>query len=204
MSTDIEICNLALSLIGEDEISSLAGTDRVSKACNRHLQSAIDWVTIQREWKFATTRASLSAAVGAPEYGWSTAYDLPADHLRTLDVRSTSLEDDAENYTRWTQENGQILTDVSDGIKIKYLRQEPTEANIPSHVVVPIYHELASRLCTVIAQARGLKDDLRKEAEKYIIEAAAVDGMQGRNQKIRSTRLQRVRMSGGFTAGPYV
>jgi len=210
MSTDVEISNMALSMIGQSEISSLAGTDNVSKTCNVHFQQAVDWVLRQREWKDAVYRAALSTPDGTPAYGWDHYYDQPASCLRVLDVRATQLEDYAENPDPWSFERGRIYCNIADGIKVKYLTQLAA-TSLPSHVVDVVALELARRICIPITQSSKMLDDLNvrmfgvgKEDKGVLGEAAAIDGMQGRNMKVRSSNLVKVRMQGTFLAGPYV
>lgn len=210
MSTDVEICNMALSLIGQSAISSLAGTDNVSVTCNTHFQQAVDWVLRQREWKDAVYRTSLATPDGTPAYGWDHYYDAPATCLRVLDVRANQLEDYAENTDRWSYERGRIYCDVSDGIKVKYIEQLAATA-LPSHVVDVVALELARRIVIPITQSSKMLDELSvrmfgvgKEDKGVIGEAAAVDGMQGKNRVLRSGNLVKVRQQGTFQAGPYV
>lgn len=210
MSTDVEICNMALSLIGQSAISSLAGTDNVSKTCNVHFNQAKNWVLMQRQWRDATKRASLATPDGTPEYGWDHYYDEPATALRILDVRANQLEDDSENTTRWVSEQGRILTDIGDGIKVKYLDAIAATA-LPTHVVDVVALELARRICIPITNSKKLKEQLtgmmfgEQAGDRGMIdEAAAVDGMEGRNRVLRSSKLVQVRQQNSFKAGPYV
>jgi hypothetical protein len=203
MTTNLELCGLALSRLGQGAITDLAGTDDVSITCNLHYQQAIDWTLREREWKIAVKRVAQSTPTGTPAYGWSSYYNVETDHLRTLDVRTTSLKDYDENATRWTQEGGAVLCDIDDGIKVKYLYRV-TVTDIPSHIIDVISLNLASRICVPITNSKKLKEDLLVEYKEELKNAAALDGMQGKNRVIRSSRLTKVRMSGTPLAGQYV
>lgn len=193
MTTNLELCNLALSSLGQREITDLADQDAVSKVCNINYQRSIDWVLREREWKCAVKRVALDTPeVTAPDYGWSASYQVPADHLRTIEVRTTSLKDYQENFTRWSQEGGLILCDVDSGIKVKYLA-EIDIANIPGHVIDVIVFNLASRICIPITASKKLKEELIGEYKMALKDAASLDGMQGRNQTIKSSSLVRTR-----------
>ena len=203
MSTDIEICNLALGLLAEDEISSLSDTDRVSKACNTFFQVAVDWVAVQREWKHFIKRDTLTTPT-TPDHGWEYAYALPSGHLLTLDVRADDVPDHYPNPMQWQQENGKILCNQATQVYMRYLFQETTETNIPNHIVTPIYTKLGSLLAVPVRQDKGLRDTLAQEAEQAVMAAAAVEGKQGRTEVPRATRLINARIRGARLFGPYV
>jgi len=210
MSTDVEICNMSLSLIGQSPIVSLAGTDNVSKTCNVHFQQAVDWVLSQRNWRSAITRASLSTPDGTPVYGWAHYYDYPADCLRVLEVRTTELEDDSVNGTRWSSEGRTILSDSADGIKVRYIKSIAI-TDIPTHVVDVVALEVARRIVIPITNSNKMRQSLSSmmfgegKADKgWLAEAAAVDGQQGRTRVLRTSKLVGVRMQNTSIAGPYV
>lgn len=204
MSTDVEVCNQALSLLGDKKITDLDGTDNLSVTCKNHYQRTVDWVLKQREWRCAVKRATLTTPA-TPNHGWSYAYDLPSDHLRTLAVRDSSLKDDDVNALNWQQEDGKIVCDTDTQVYLKYLYRVAV-ADIPTHVEDVIITLLASRLAIPVADSRSLRDDLKAEYKEMIGEAAAVDGMQGRTRQLRTSRIARARANYGNSnvMGPYV
>lgn len=203
MSTDVQIANIALSLLGEKpNVSDLAATDNVSVACNTHYQQSVDWVLKQREWRTAIKRDSISSPT-TPSFGWTYAYALPADHLRTIAVRSGPDDEWIQNPDRWQQEGNTIVCDIATTIYIKYLYRVAV-ADIPSHIVDLIALRLASRLAIPITDSRSLREDLKAEYDECIIDAASIDGMQGRTRQLRASRILNRRRSGSYYAGPTV
>lgn len=203
MSTDVEICSMALSRLGQGAITSLADTDNVSVTCNLHFQQAVDWVLREREWKNATKRSSLATPDGTPDFGWTDYYNVPADCLRVLDVRANNLEDYTENVTRWNHEDGVINCEIDDGIKIKYIYRVAA-ASIESHIVAVIALKLADMICITITNSKKLKEGVGMEYKDVLRDAAALDGMQGKNRILRSNRLTKVRMQNQSLATKYV
>ncbi len=203
MSTDVEICSMALSRLGQGAITSLADTDNVSVTCNVHFQQAVDWVLREREWKNAIKRAALATPDGTPVFGWTENYNVPADCLRVLDVRANNLEDYTENNTRWNHEDGVINCEIDDGIKIKYIYRVAA-ASIESHIVAVIALKLADMICITITNSKKLKEGISMEYKDVLRDAAALDGMQGKNRILRSNRLTKVRMQNQSLATKYV
>ena len=203
MSTDVQICSIGLSRLGQGAITSLADTDSVSVTCNIHFQQAVDWVLREREWKNCTKRASLPTPDGTPDYGWNDYYNVPADTLRVLDVRASDLEDYTENLTRWNHEDGVINCDITDGIKIKYLYRVAA-ANIESHIVAVIALKIAEMVCMPITNSKQLKESITMEYKDTLRDAAALDGMQGKNRILRSNKLVKVRVQNQALATKYV
>ncbi len=59
VTTDINICNLALTKIGATPISALTGTDKISVACNELYEPTRDYLLTKYNWNFAKKRKKL-------------------------------------------------------------------------------------------------------------------------------------------------
>jgi hypothetical protein len=195
MATVLDLCNLSLLRLGQSTITDLTAEDSVSKVCNLNHQQAIDWVLRERAWKFNTSRVDLTVPGLTPAFGWNFSYPLPLDHLRTLEVRTSSLKDYQENHTLYAQEISAILTDTDSGVRLKYLRRVDASL-IPSHVLDVIVLNLALRITIPITGSKPLHETLTSEYATYLSQAAALDGLQGRNTVIRSSVLTRARVAG--------
>jgi hypothetical protein len=82
-TTDVDICNLALSIVGVGQrIFALTDGTKEANLCNAFYAHARDVILARHWWGFATKRAALSAAAGeAARTGWANIYGLPADCL---------------------------------------------------------------------------------------------------------------------------
>jgi len=114
MPSEVDICNLALQQIGAKSISSLGDDSPRARACNRVYAHARDSEIRAHPWSFARARVSLAAKSTDPAFGYSKAYQLPADFLRLLPTRE---------QTDFQIEGGDILTDDGAPLKVVYLRQ---------------------------------------------------------------------------------
>jgi hypothetical protein len=96
MASEVAICNLALSHIGDDAtVSSISPPDGSSQAayCARFYPQARDTVLELHEWGFATTRAVL-ALLTTETSVWRYAYALPSDCINTISVIPNTANND--------------------------------------------------------------------------------------------------------------
>jgi len=107
----IDICNIALSTIGQSTITDLNERSVEAKQCNIHYAVARDEVLREFPWCFATGSVNLALTTNKIT-GWSYAYQYPSNALalrRVFDIN------DALNTTKTL-----IYDTVSDGVN-KYI-----------------------------------------------------------------------------------
>ena len=90
MTSEVDICNLALQRLGARTISALTDDNTSARACNRVYEHARDAEIRSHPWNFARARTSLAALSTAPTFGYAAQYQLPADFIRLLPARNTS------------------------------------------------------------------------------------------------------------------
>lgn len=97
MTTEVDICNIALSRLGDRAtVTSLSPPDGSvqSQHCARFLPLARDSLLEQHDWGFATKRVSLALLSVTPPSGWAYAYAPPGDVVNYLSVIAVDAEDD--------------------------------------------------------------------------------------------------------------
>lgn len=88
MTSIVDICNLALSHLGDRAtVASIDPPEGSAQAqhCAIHYPMARDTALQEYAWSFSTTRRAV-AQMPSPVPGWDYAYALPADHLTTFEV----------------------------------------------------------------------------------------------------------------------
>lgn len=82
MASIIEICNIALSRLGNSRsINSLTEQSKEAGVCSLHYEPARNAVLSDFDWNFATKRVAL-ADTGTPPPDWQYAYRYPTDCMR--------------------------------------------------------------------------------------------------------------------------
>ena len=128
MSSAVDICNLALSHLGDEAtVSSINPPEGSAQAekCARYYPIARDALLERYQWTFAITRAVLApmaVSVGA----WAYCYALPSDALRVLmvlapDEGETSL---GQSFDTETLPSGQrVLVTHQNEASARYVRR---------------------------------------------------------------------------------
>lgn len=87
MTTETDICNLALSHIGSGSIASfLAEQSHLAVECRKLYPSARDTVLRDHEWGFAERRDALALTTGITPVGYEYAYAYPLGCIRALRI----------------------------------------------------------------------------------------------------------------------
>lgn len=96
MASEIDICNLALSHLGDDAtVASINPPEGSAQAehCSRFYPLARDTLLELHAWNFCTKRAALALLVDSGTQ-WFYTYEQPADCLRVISVLDVNAGDD--------------------------------------------------------------------------------------------------------------
>tara|TARA_R110000751_G_scaffold2075_7_gene11224 strand:+ start:7926 stop:8522 length:597 start_codon:yes stop_codon:yes gene_type:complete len=133
VTSDVDICNLALQRLGTKAISALNEDSTAGRECNRVYAHARDSEIRNHPWSFARARASLAADAVAPIFGYALRFQLPAGFIRLLPVRNVATNSlilgGIDPGIDWQIEGRYILTDDGAPLQIVYLQQitDPNE-----------------------------------------------------------------------------
>ena len=179
--TEVDICNLALSHLGEASITALNdGTERAN-ACALHYPNTRDEVLRSHRWNFAIFRATVTASVTAPAFGWDKQYAIPADCLRILEVNDSEFGDEISD--QYVVENGYILTNATTMNLVYVGRFEDTDAYDPIFVKA-LALKLAVSLSETIRGTTEKTGELLAAYERVTAPLARrVDANEGRRRK---------------------
>lgn len=169
MASAIDVCNLALTHIGDPgNVASIDPPEASTQGryCARLYPLARDEVLEAHSWRFNTRRKVLtSLALPDSVAGeWSYAYALPAECLRPAAVYVPGVTDPGrtEDFSVETADDGsQILYTNVDGAYLKYLVRVTDTSRWPPSVVDLVAWRLAGKLAHPITQS----DDKYKRAE---------------------------------------
>lgn len=83
-STDLDLANAALSLLGEEPLSAFTDDRKAARVIQPRLAPVRDAILRSHPWNCAASRAALAQLAAAPAFGFTYAYALPTDYLRLL------------------------------------------------------------------------------------------------------------------------
>src|SRR5271154_1672868 len=129
MAAPVDICNLALSILGKPSIASLTDNSNAARVLN------IEYDMIRRgmlegpgTWRFTIKRTSLPALTTAPASGpYVQQFALPSDFLRPLQIGDTYAGLDMSDYRQgptdadYSIEGNLLLCDYGSPVSFMYV-----------------------------------------------------------------------------------
>ena len=165
MTTQVEICNMALGLLGAENITSINDNTRIAKVCKTFYSTTLLHILRSHNWNFAIKRASLTSTtppVIVPVYEYSHSIAKPSDCLRIVEFY---------DYTQsFKEENGRILLNQQT-VKCKYVRNDVAEADFDPSFIVCLASKLADVMCYQITQSATLVQSVQVRHKMDLAEA---------------------------------
>lgn len=150
MTPEVEICNLALSHIGEPayvaSIEPPEGSEH-AELCARFYPKARDSLLEMHTWGFATATQAL-ATLAAPRPGWRHTYSQPADVIRVLEVLPPDASDQPQDYAVEASLGGAypvICTNQANAV-VRYIAHSPYSHTYPPLFTLALSWHLAGML----------------------------------------------------------
>jgi len=164
-ATDIAICNLALSYVGDYNITSLSDDDAPSQQCALWYDIARKLTLSSLDWNFARVRGILLAHEDEPPEGeWYYRYIRPTACLKLRFIEN--LGGLRLPHHPFVIEGDSILTDIEDAIAV-YTADISTTTKFPVEFEQTLAVVLASRLAYPLTKKRTLAVELEEIANLY-------------------------------------
>jgi hypothetical protein len=160
MTTDVDVCNLALARLGDARISAIDTTTAQGTYCGLFYSQTLEELQTDYEWQFCRKIATLTATT-APAMGYSAAYTLPADYLRLLRVNDVNME---ENFGRFEIVGSTLHTSITAPVRIDYISSVTTVTSFPALFTELLSIKLAANLAMPLT---GSKELFTQLAELY-------------------------------------
>jgi len=206
MTSPVSIFNIALGWLGESSITSFDDPSDSAELGKNNYEAIRDAVLEEMAWTFAVRRIEPSKVTADPIYGFSAAFQIPAEVLRILTVSNAASVDatssSADKYDTgqgdeskipWNREEDKILTNNAERIYMRAIVQITDPNKYSPSFVQALAARLAADLCIPLTQDEKVQDKMEKLYEKKLAKAAMNDGRQGRSERTRSNSLTRVR-----------
>ena len=176
MASKVEICNLALTRIGANRITSLTDDSEEARQCNLMYQTMADEVMSEGPWSTTIARVSLAQTGNTPTYGYDNEFQLPT--IPVL-LRVLSINESLIGNTDYVIEDDKLLTD-EETISIRYIgRIVNTQAYGP-YLTRSIISRLAAELAYSFTAQVQASELLMRRYRQDLDEGLALDGQQGK------------------------
>jgi len=179
-SSKVDICNLALDLLQvDDPVTDIDNpSTKTEELCSRWYDNTRREALRAHSWNFAIKRAQLAQDSTSPAFGYSAAFNLPADYIRLMyvtlnDVNAEQILD-PQSYS---VEDGQILIGgirsvTPDALNIVYTYDADNVPRFDPLFTAYFYTLLAQNMAysasqsnTNIQRINGLMDQIESKAK---------------------------------------
>jgi hypothetical protein len=197
MVSSTSICNQAMSWLSVDPIISLEDDSNTAQWCRLNYPFLRDAVLEERNWTFATDRAT-STVADKDAWGDMYVHPIPISWQSVYRVYRTVNNGPQNNQTStgWRMEGGNVLSYDETVYMWGMIRLTDTGA-FSSLFVQALAARIAADACVPFTENRELQRDLWNLYGVKLAEASTRDGQQGANEVIVSDSLTRVRLYGG-------
>lgn len=169
MATSVDIANSALTKLGAKRIMDLEDNQKEAREINAIFEVRRDFLLRAYNWSFAMKRASLSALVTTPTWGYSVEYQLPTDCMRVVQVNDYWDGHGLQEYLNgpdeemYRIEGKKILTNIGAPLKIRYIRQVTNTGEFDSAFNEVLACDLAFNTAEALTQSNTKKDSARQD-----------------------------------------
>lgn len=193
VSTDVDLCNHALSYLGESRIAALTEDNERARVCSLLYPQTRDELLAMYQWPFAVGRASLSAVDEENLTMYAYKYALPSDYLKLLDLvdadtyqvisgsrQEIGYYEEPDQYdnaydkvgVRYQIEGNRLLCNMSPCI-IRYVKQIENPGLFPELFVSVIIPSLAAKLAPRLSQNFELGMQMVAISQNAMVQAKA-------------------------------
>lgn len=212
-SSVTDVCNQALDRVGEPPIQNIyppATNTEILVA--RHYDTVRQGVIRKWVWGFTKTQATIGIATGVPLYRWHSAYTLPNDFIRFIEIgdpllwyRGTTKYEIVNNKTLYYNSNFPA-TPPANSINIEYCADIIDVTQWDQTFMDIVRLALAERLAMPITKSKSLVKSIQDELATVIpedISPTAQEQPLKRTQYSRAIQARRGAGYGGYNTPGY-
>ena len=185
MPSEVSICNQAIGWLGGNLITSLGDETTEAILCNANYASLRDAVLEEGKWTFATRRLKLVQSGTDPEYGYSHRFAIPTEVLSVISATPHREQKNSTDNFDWRREEEYILCDV-DVLYAKCIVRITDPQRFSSMFVQALAARMAADLAAPLTESTTKEEKMTIKYERAINKALAIDGMQGKSDRIKS------------------
>ena len=203
-NSEVGICNLALSLLNVNPITSIEVPDTANEElCALWYDQTRQEALRRQPWNFAVKRVVLAASSEQPAFGDGTFFNLPSDFIRMKWINESNLRlNDAVPHGRYSIEGGKILLsnrlsgDTAE-LRLVYISDFKTVSRMDAAFIGYFTHLLAQNLAYPVTQSNTTVERTNSLMERAETIARAIDGQDNPPKIIERSRAIAARNSRG-------
>ncbi|MEN3940673.1 hypothetical protein WJU23_05210 [Prosthecobacter sp. SYSU 5D2] len=178
--TQTDLANVALGHLGSSVIMAITENSAAAEHCRRFWDITRDALLRQRHWNFAIKRADLSELDDAPLFGWTKAYQLPADYILAIEFNGRQA---GTGEALHEIEGSHLLTNEVTA-ELKYIRRHEDVSGWDASFCEAFGYFLAARIAPAMTSAQGVADTLLSRGEQFMLRAFGPDNLESRPRAV--------------------
>lgn len=193
MATGVSICSNALLMLGAQTINDFQDQQNLDRAklCANLYPSQRDSILRAHPWNCCIKRIVLAPLAEAPAFGYSNAFELPADCLRVLEVGTGGCQIDYLVESQTIQADTTVL-------ELRYVFRNESESTWDTHLIDLMTAKMAAVLAYPVTQSTSERDSRAAEFRELMKQAKAADGQEDPPQTLGDEHLLRSRFGNGW------
>ena len=169
MASEVDICNLALTHIGQKSITNLTDDTQEARVCNLFYSDTRDSLLRSHPWNFAIRRVELALLPTTPAFQFGYEFSLPSDCLRVL------FTDSRHDF----RVEGRKLLSNSDSVKIEYISRVEDTTQFDYGFIDALWTLLAYRISFNITESNTQSQAIKALSDEHLRVAKSQNGMEG-------------------------
>lgn len=166
-STNVSICNEALSLIGAKSILSFDDNNENARRCASIYDTTRRALLRMHPWSFAKKRTQLAPVSTHPTFGYHNSFPLPHDFVRVISAG-------VENY----EIEGRHILANTDLINLQYVSDQDNEELWDSLFAECMVLYLVHKLAKPITGSQAESDSAWQKLNNMLKQARAINGQE--------------------------
>ncbi len=170
MTSNVEICNVALTRIDRKRITDLLDGSTSANDCSALFTPTRHELLRGHDWNFARDRQKLAQLGAAPTYEFGHAYQLPTDWLATRKVHDNQIGASSPKF----RIEGKTILSNADDIYLTYTRDLSDAAAMPADFRSLFSYRLAEQL----AKTTTVRDEMFRAVLKFDKRTKSADAIE--------------------------
>lgn len=180
--SDVSICNLALTRIGQPKITSLSQGSKAADLCQLHYEMTRDSVLRDHPWNFAQAYAELSRASTTPAFEFDYSYSLPTNCLKVIRTGFEALGYIGDSYTYRIV--GREIFAHTTTLAIEYTKKVTDPEQFDAMFVDTLAQRVAAEVCLPLTDNRALTESMWQIYQQKLAAARLADAQEGTPREV--------------------
>lgn len=179
MSSEVEIVNMGLDMVGAESIASLTEGSNNANVANRIYPVLRDYLQRRYTWKFLTKRVKLARSANTPVYEFDYQYPLPADYIRIIDVHDNEDGSHPVPYKlEYDATDTRVIACSSENVWLTYVGNVTDTSAFSPDFNMALATRMAMVFAIKLAESRSLYIEMRYDYKEIIAGARSTSSME--------------------------